>query len=311
MDHSQYWTPHQPPPAKKSFAARFFRFLYKSILYFLIASVGAVVLYRFVPVYVTPLMIWRSAEALVVGESVSMSKTWVPIQQINKSMQRAVIKAEDYRFYEHSGFDWDAIEKAMKYNKTHKRKKGASTISQQTAKNVFLWPSRSWLRKGLEAYFTVLIEFAWPKERILEVYLNVIELGSGVYGVEAASQKFFKKSAKGLSNAQASLMAAVLPNPRRFRIDRPSAYVLRRQSKIMSRSSVGIPVVTEGAADSVASKTTLKPNTDGPKAESAKVDSVDSVESSGAADEQSLRDYIDLKLDSDPTEPDTEQDDSL
>jgi monofunctional biosynthetic peptidoglycan transglycosylase len=156
-------------------------------------------------------------------------------------MQKAVLKAEDYRFFEHNGFDFEAIEKAMKYNKTHKNIKGASTISQQTAKNVFLWPSRDWVRKGLEAYFTVLIEFVWPKERIMEVYLNVIEMGPGVYGVEAAAQKYFRRSAKNISPSQASLIAAVLPNPRRFRIERPSNYIVRRQQKILYRVSPIIP----------------------------------------------------------------------
>jgi monofunctional biosynthetic peptidoglycan transglycosylase len=159
-------------------------------------------------------------------------------------MQQSVIKAEDYKFYQHNGFDFEAIEKAMQYNKTHKKKKGASTISQQTAKNVFLWPSRSWIRKGMEAYFTVLIETLWPKERILEVYLNVIEQGKGVYGVEASAQKFFKKPAAKLNSSQAALMAAVLPNPIRFRIDKPSRYISRRQRRIMGgRAPIAIAKV--------------------------------------------------------------------
>ncbi|HWU42960.1 MAG TPA: monofunctional biosynthetic peptidoglycan transglycosylase, partial [Bdellovibrio sp.] len=160
----------------------------------------------------------------------------------------AVLKAEDARFFEHHGFDYEAIEKAMKYNRTHKKVKGASTISQQTAKNVFLWPHRDWIRKGLEAYFTVLIEFIWPKERIMEVYLNVIETGPGVYGVEAASQKYFKQSAKNISPSQASLIAAVLPNPQKFRIDRPSNYILKRQSRILSRVSPPLPKEEEKAS---------------------------------------------------------------
>lgn len=174
-----------------------------------------------------------------------MHKTWVPIEEISPNIQRAVLKAEDYRFYEHNGFDFEAIEKAMKYNKTHKRKKGASTISQQTAKNVFLWPNRDWIRKGLEAYFTVLIELVWSKERIMEVYLNVIELGPGVYGVEAASQRYFHRPASRLTPSQAAMMAAVLPNPNRFRIDRPSSYVLARQRRILYRVSPNMPRVEE------------------------------------------------------------------
>lgn len=202
--------------------------------WFAILSVAIVLFYRFVPVPYTPLMFWKTIGSIFTEKKIiGMEKKWVPLEEIAKPMRNAVIKAEDYKFYQHHGFDFEAIEKAMQYNKTHKKKKGASTISQQTAKNVFLWPSRSWLRKGLEAYFTVLIELLWSKDRIMEVYLNVIELGKGVYGVEAASQKFFKKPAKKLTNAQAALMAAVLPNPIKFRVDKPSRYVSNRQRKIM------------------------------------------------------------------------------
>lgn len=192
-------------------------------------------------------MVIRSVQSIFSDKFVGISKDWVPLEDIAPAMQKAVLKSEDYRFFEHNGFDFDAIEKAMKYNKTHKHVKGASTISQQTAKNVFLWPNRDWLRKGLEAYFTVLIEGVWPKDRILEVYLNVIEMGPGVYGVEAAAQKYFHRSAKNISPVQASLIAAVLPNPRRFRIDRPSSYIVRRQQKILYRVSPVIPK-TESAS---------------------------------------------------------------
>lgn len=220
-------------PTKGPFLKGLIIFL-KTVKWFLILSVGLTIFYRFVPVPYTPLMFWRSIGSVFTEEKfVGIEKKWVPIEQISKSMQQSVIKAEDYKFYQHNGFDFEAIEKAIQYNKTHKKKKGASTISQQTAKNVFLWPSRSWLRKGLEAYFTVLIETLWPKERILEVYLNVIEQGKGVYGVEASAQKFFKKPAAKLNSSQAALMAAVLPNPIRFRIDKPSRYISRRQRRIM------------------------------------------------------------------------------
>ena len=202
---------------------------------FLIISLGSVIIYRFLPVPYTPLMAWKSALSGIDNGWVGIEKKWVPIEQIARPMQLAVIKAEDAKFFTHNGFDFEAIEKAMKYNKTHKKQKGASTISQQTAKNVFLWPARSWLRKGMEVYFTVLIEHLWSKTRILEVYLNVIELGPGVYGVEAASQKYFHKKAKNLSSAEAALMASVLPNPIKFKINRPSAYILRRQRKIMGK----------------------------------------------------------------------------
>ncbi len=223
-----------PALPKKSLLKKGIILLLKAIIAFFVLSVALTIFYRFVPVPYTPLMFWRSTASVFTEDKfVGIEKKWVPIEDISKAMQQSVIKAEDYKFYQHRGFDFEAIEKAIQYNKTHTKKKGASTISQQTAKNVFLWPSRSWLRKGMEAYFTVLIEFFWPKERILEVYLNVIELGKGVYGVEAASQKFFKKPAKKLNSSQAALMAAVLPNPIRFRIDKPSRYISRRQRKIM------------------------------------------------------------------------------
>lgn len=223
---------------------KFRNLILKITLLFFLSTIAVVFFYRFVPVYMTPLMVIRSIESAFDDKNdklVGVDHTWVSIEDIAPSVQKAVLKAEDYKFFDHHGFDWDAIEKAMKYNETHKRKKGASTISQQTAKNVFLWPKRDWIRKGLEAYYTVLIEFFWPKERIMEVYLNVIELGPGVYGVEAASNKYFKKSAKNLNPAQASLIAAVLPNPRKFRIDRPSAYVTGRQYRILNRVSPQIP----------------------------------------------------------------------
>ncbi|RYZ81175.1 MAG: monofunctional biosynthetic peptidoglycan transglycosylase [Proteobacteria bacterium] len=199
------------------------------------ASVLIVIVYRFVPVPYTPLMLIRSLQAGSDRQLGANEKKWVSFDQMAPSIARSVVKAEDAKFYDHYGFDVEAIRKAYKYNQTHRQKKGASTISQQTAKNVFLWPSRDWIRKGLETYFTVLIELVWPKQRILEVYLNVIELGPGVYGVEAASQRYFKHTAKKITNAEAALIAAVLPNPRKFRIDRPSAYVLRRQSRILNR----------------------------------------------------------------------------
>lgn len=218
---------------KKLFLKKFIALFAKASLLFVVLSLVGVIFYRFVPVPLTPLMVFKSVGSVFSEKKIGINHDWVPIEKISKSMQRAVIKAEDYRFYQHNGFDFEAIQKAIEYNKRHKKKIGASTISQQTAKNVFLWPSRSWVRKGFEVYFTVLIEFFWTKERILEVYLNVIELGPGVYGVEAASQKFFKKTAKKLNNSEASLMAAVLPNPIKFKIDKPSRYVLRRQRKIL------------------------------------------------------------------------------
>ena len=249
-----------------NFFNRFSKIILKLIViakWFAILSVGIVIFYKFVPVPYTPLMVWRTVGSIFSDEKyIGMEKKWVPIEEIAKPMRLAVIRAEDYKFYQHHGFDFEAIEKAIQYNKTHKKKKGASTISQQTAKNVFLWPSRSWVRKGLEAYFTVLIELFWSKDRILEVYLNVIELGRGVYGVEAASQKFFKKPASKLNKHQASLMAAVLPNPIKFRIDKPSRYVTNRQRKIMgtklpkmvTAQAEGKPIETQAVTETVQEK---------------------------------------------------------
>ena len=170
-----------------------FKFFWKSILWFLGLSILWVVIYKWVPVPYTPLMAIRSLEA---EGNFETKHDWVPMEEISKELQLAVISAEDQNFLNHNGFDYEAIQKAYKNNQKGRRIKGGSTISQQTAKNVFLWPNRSWLRKGLETYFTFLIETLWSKERILEVYLNSIEMGNGVYGAEAASQYWFKKVLK-------------------------------------------------------------------------------------------------------------------
>lgn len=207
----------------------------RTIAGFFALSLLAVLTFRFVPVFITPLMVIRSVSSIFDDRFIGIEKDWVRLDQISPKMAAAVLKTEDYRFYEHNGFDFEAIQKAYEYNKKNKRKKGASTITQQTAKNVFLWPSRTWVRKGFEAYFTVLIELFWPKERILEVYLNVVELGPGVYGVEAASQKYYNRPSRNLNSYQAAMIAAVLPNPNRFRIDRPSPYILQRQRNILAR----------------------------------------------------------------------------
>ncbi|MBK7892969.1 MAG: monofunctional biosynthetic peptidoglycan transglycosylase [Bdellovibrionales bacterium] len=206
----------------------------------LAASVLSVVLYAWIPVPVTPLMVFKSIEAGFAGEKMVYEKDWVSLEKIQPQVIRAAIASEDFRFIQHAGFDFEAIRKAIETNKRaerngRKRVRGASTISQQTAKNVFLWPSRSWVRKGVEAWFTILMESVWSKRRIMEVYLNVIEFGPGVYGVEAASRHYFKKPAARLTSAEAALLIAVLPNPIRFRVDRPSAYVRYRQSAILRR----------------------------------------------------------------------------
>jgi monofunctional biosynthetic peptidoglycan transglycosylase len=218
----------------KNFMSRFWRLIRNLVILFFATSIAWVILARFIPVYLTPLMIIRSVEALADGKTPRNSKDWVSIDKISPNMVQAVVASEDNLFLEHHGFSFTDINKAIKHNKRGKRIRGGSTISQQTAKNVFLWPRRSYLRKGLEAYFTVLIELFWSKEHIMEVYLNVIETGDGTYGVEAASQKYFGKSAKNLTKSQAALIAACLPNPRRFSAGNPSGYILRRESKIIS-----------------------------------------------------------------------------
>lgn len=201
-------------------------------------SLAWVISLRWFPVYVTPLVILRTAEYGLQGKWVDIQKDWVSIDEISQHMQKAVIASEDPKFLTHRGFDFEAIAKAIDSNKKRKIPMGASTISQQTAKNVFLYPSRTYLRKGLEAYFTVLIETFWGKKRILEVYLNVIELGPGIYGAEAASQHFYRKSAKTLAPGEAQLFAAILPNPRRWTPKHPTNFVLRRRNFI--RRNLGL-----------------------------------------------------------------------
>ncbi|WP_418697506.1 monofunctional biosynthetic peptidoglycan transglycosylase [Bacteroides sp.] len=209
------------------------RILRNLILFFFISTILAVVVYRFVPVYITPLMVIRSVQQIFKGENAGWHHTWVAFDKISPHLPMAVIASEDNRFAEHNGFDFVEIKKAMKENETRKRKRGASTISQQTAKNVFLWPQSSWVRKGLEVYFTALIEFFWSKERIMEVYLNSIEMGKGIYGAQAAAKYKFNTTAAKLSAAQCALIAATLPNPRRFDSAHPSKYIKRRQGQIL------------------------------------------------------------------------------
>jgi len=167
------------------------------------------------------------------GESPRWDYRFRKGEALGSNLGLAVIAAEDQRFGQHHGFDLEAIEKAIEHNEKGGKVRGASTISQQTAKNVFLWPARSWVRKGLEVWFTLLIELVWGKERILEVYQNIAEFGPGIYGAEAAAQQFFGKSAQKLSRSEAALLAAVLPSPRRYSAARPSAYVQRRQRWIL------------------------------------------------------------------------------
>lgn len=206
--------------------------LKKLLIYGFIFSIVSVLLFRFVPIPVTPLMLIRVVEQAKKGETLKLAKDWVPLEEISPDMIAAVMTSEDQRFADHYGFDFESIRKVMKRNKKN-RIRGASTISQQTAKNVFLWPGRSWLRKGMEVYFTVLIETLWPKKRIMEVYLNVIEMGDGIYGTEAASRIYFKHPARKLSLSESALIAATLPNPRRWSPVKPTSYIYRKQNWIV------------------------------------------------------------------------------
>lgn len=199
---------------------------------FFVSTILAVVCLRFIPVFITPLMVIRCMEQVGGGESIKMHHHWVPMEEISRHMPVAVMASEDQRFLKHHGFDYNAIEKAAIHNMKGGRRHGASTISQQTAKNVFLWPGRSWIRKGFEVYFTFLIEMMWSKQRIMEVYLNSIEMGDGIYGVDAVAEYHFNTTASQLSRSQCALIAATLPNPRRFNSAAPGEYMRKRQRQI-------------------------------------------------------------------------------
>lgn len=210
------------------------KFLLKIVGYFVLISVVSTLIFRFIPIPVTPLMLQRLVEQGTNGKELRLYKDWVSLDEISPKLQQAVMASEDQKFDEHFGFDVEAIQKATKYNERHtKRKRGASTISQQTAKNVFLLPTRSWIRKGFEVYFTFLIEALWPKKRIMEVYLNVIEMGDGVYGAEAAAQTYFHKPASKLSASQAALIAAIIPSPLRYKLSHPTPFIYKRQLWIL------------------------------------------------------------------------------
>ena len=172
-------------------------------------------------------------EQKAAGKEMTCSHNWVSIDNISPNLQKAVISSEDGKFFEHNGFDFSAMQKAFEKNQKGKKIRGGSTISQQTAKNVFLWQGRSYLRKGLEAYFTVLIEIIWGKERIMEVYLNSIEMGNGIYGAQAATQYWYRKDARTLTKKQAAGIAAILPNPRKYTATSSSSYINRRKDKIV------------------------------------------------------------------------------
>jgi monofunctional biosynthetic peptidoglycan transglycosylase len=214
---------------RRSWPARVARLLAIGLLSLVAGSIAIVAMFRWLPVPLTSFMIQDDGPTV---------HDWVAWPEISRQAAVAVIASEDQHFLEHSGFDFEAIDKAWTAAKRGRRLRGASTISQQVAKNLFLWPGQSWLRKGFEAWFTLWIEWLWPKQRILEVYLNSAEFGRGIWGVEAASQHFFHKPAARLNRNEAALLAAVLPNPKRFRVDHPSPYVQQRQAWILRQMSM-------------------------------------------------------------------------
>lgn len=205
------------------------RFVKLAMILFFAVSILSVIAYRFINPPFTWLMIGRGFERKADGKDWKIDKEWRDFDEISPNMARAAVAAEDATFLNNYGFDFRAIERAAKNNQKGKKVAGGSTITQQTAKNVFLWSGRSWLRKGLEAYFTVLIQIFWSKQRIMEVYLNVIEMGDGIYGVQAAAQEYFHKDAKDLTRSQCVSIVSILPSPLRWSPTNPSGYVRHRQ----------------------------------------------------------------------------------
>ncbi len=208
------------------------RILRWSVVAFFVSSVLAVLVFKWVPVPVTPLMLIRCAQQLRHGDPVKLRHRWVPLSEMSRYMPVAVIASEDQKFLHHRGFDFEAIGQAVSERRRGGRRRGGSTISQQTAKNVFLWPASSWVRKGFEAYFTVLIELFWSKQRIMEVYLNSIEMAPGVYGIEALARENFGCPASELRRSECALVAATLPAPLRYSSKRPGPYMRKRQRHI-------------------------------------------------------------------------------
>lgn len=210
---------------------------FKFWIYLFIASVLVVFLMRWINPIFSSIMIQRQIEAFLEGEFKFIKNSWIDYDDVSKYVPLALISAEDQNFPDHYGFDFEQIKKALKENSHRKRIRGASTISQQLSKNLFLWEGKSFIRKGVEAYFTLLIETLWDKKRIIEVYMNIIELGDMTFGVACASEIYLKKDASKLSPSQAALIASVLPNPKRFQISRPSGYVRARQNWVLRQMS--------------------------------------------------------------------------
>ena len=213
--------------------SKILRFIGKALLWFFVLSVSLTLLYRFVNPPITWLMVQRGFERKSDGKDWKVDKKWRSFDELSSNLKYAAMAGEDAHFLQHNGFDVKSIQKAYSKNKNGRSVKGGSSISQQTAKNVFLWPGRSWVRKGFEAYFTVLIEFLWGKKRIMEVYLNVIEMGDGIYGAEAATQHYYNKPAVSLTKREAALLVSVLPNPLRWSPKKPTPYIYKKQYLIL------------------------------------------------------------------------------
>ncbi|MCX7611165.1 MAG: monofunctional biosynthetic peptidoglycan transglycosylase [Ignavibacterium sp.] len=211
---------------------------FKFWLYVFIASILIIFSMRWINPIFSSIMFQRQIEAFLDGEFKLISNSWIDYDEVSKYVPLALIAAEDQNFPSHYGFDFEQIKKALKENFYRKRIRGASTISQQLAKNLFLWEGKSFVRKGIEAYFTLLIETLWDKKRILEVYMNIIELGDMTFGVASASEIYLKRDASKLTSSQAALIASVLPNPKRFQIERPSGYVRARQSWVLRQMNL-------------------------------------------------------------------------
>ncbi|MBS1646481.1 MAG: monofunctional biosynthetic peptidoglycan transglycosylase [Bacteroidetes bacterium] len=211
------------------------KILLRFFIFFILSSLLATVIYRWAPIPFTPLMLMRCVEQKTEGSPMKLKKTWKALEDISPNLQLAVVCSEDQNFLLHYGFDFKALKEAMINNQKYKRIRGGSTISQQTAKNVFLWGGRNYIRKALEAYFTLLIETIWGKERIMEVYLNVIEFGNGIYGAEAAAQHYFGKTAEKLSKEEAAVLASLLPNPRSYGKNIKGRYIQGRKQWILQQ----------------------------------------------------------------------------
>ena len=220
---------------RRSLPARLARWVAIALFATATASVVVVAGFRWLPVPMTAFMMQERIAAGSDPAPLRQRNQWVPWSRISRHAAVAAIAAEDQKFLVHDGFDFEAIEKAVNDARSGRRLRGASTISQQVAKNLFLWPGQSWLRKGLEVWFTLWIEWLWPKQRILEVYLNSAQFGRGIWGVEAASRQFFGKDASRLGREEAALLAAVLPNPNQYRVSNPSRYVRMRQTWILGQ----------------------------------------------------------------------------